>query len=209
MPTVTTPQWSEAPVVAAAVLARGATVRGTLDLRTKNGARIFCRIGRGGTAALTNGVDVLIRALLANGVAGGEHPASLAPLLSGTVAASSTTVNADSAATQPALNVASVSGFAAGDIVCVQDAGAGVTRLEFHRVSKTAAGVLTLDRHLGFTHTAAQGDTVRSKADVFPPLWLNGGTLYEVVFDYGDDVAGDAVTVEARAQTYDLDSSTA
>lgn len=201
-----TPVWTDnVSVIAAAVLARGSTTRGTLDLRAKFGARLFIRMGRGGTTGLTNGVDVLVRALVNNGAAGGASPAAVIPLLSQTAAGASTTVAADSASGQAALNVALITGFAAGDLICVQDADAGVTRLEFHRISKTATGVLTLDRNLDYTHTAAQADTVRNKADAWTP-WLPGGALYEVVLDYGDDAAGDAVTVGVIAQTYDSDA---
>jgi len=206
-----TPSWSESTVITPQVLARGSTLRATLDLRTKHGARLLIRLGRGGTAALTNGVDVLIRTLWNNDVAaGGPHPASVSPQLSQTAAANSTTVDADSASGQAVLNVASTTGFVAGDFICIQDSGGGVTRLEFQRISKItnpgASGELNMDRPLAFTHTAAQADTVRNKSDAWTP-WLPGGSLYEVIFDYGDDAAGDSVTVEVRAQTYDQDNT--
>jgi len=74
-------------------------------------------------------------------------------------------------------------------------------------LSGIAAGTgLTLDRWLQYDHTAAQADTVRNKADAFAPLWVTGGALYEVVFDYGDDAAGESVTVQCKAQTYDSDT---
>lgn len=199
-------------VVAAQVLARGSTVRNTIDLRQEFGAYLFVKIGRGGTTALTNGVDVLIRRLLNNdgASAGAAHPAGTPALLSSTTAATSTTVDADSNSGQATLNVASTTGFAAGDIICIQDSGGGVTRLEWQRISKItnpgAGGELVLDRNLTFTHTGAQADTVRSKADVFAPVWLPGGALWEVVFDYGDDSAGESVTVQALAQTWTEDT---
>lgn len=195
-------------VVAAANLARGSTARGTLDLRAKLGARLFVRIGRQGTTALTNGVDVLIRALLNNDAAQGAHPAGIPALLSSTVAASSTTVSTDSNSGQPLLTVASGTGFAAGDTISIVDASFTPTRLEFHRISKISGGAITLDRNLAASHTSVQGDRVINKADVFAPVWLDGGTLYECVFDYGDDAAGESVTVEARAQTLDSYTNT-
>jgi hypothetical protein len=195
-----TPVWADnVSVVASTNLARGSTVRGTIDLSAKFGAWLFVRIARGGTAALTNGIDVLIRRLFNSVV----HPGSLVPLNSGFTAASATTVNADSASGQQALNVASITGFAAGDIICINQGGA---REEWARVSKTAAGVLTLDDDLQFTHTAAQADTVRNQAFTPPPIWLPGGAVYEVIFDYGDDSAGDTAQVMAVAQRYDSDT---
>lgn len=205
-----TPVWTDpvSAIIAAQVLARGSTVRGTLDIRSKFGAYLFLKLGRGGTTALTNGVDVMARRLVGNAAAtvGYENPAGTPALLSQNAAASGTTVSTDSNSGQAALNVASITGFAAGDIIAIQDSGGGVTRLEYHRVSKTATGILTLDRNLVFTHTAAQADTVRNKADVWAPLWLPGGALWEVIFDYGDDAAGESVTVQALAQTYDSET---
>lgn len=188
------------------VLARGSTSRGTVDLRTNFGGYASIKIGRGGTAVLSAGVDILIRRVLNNDVAvqGGVHPAGSPSFLSSTVAASSTTVNVDSASGQAALNVASISGFAAGDIICINDAG--LLRTEWHRVSKTAAGVLTLDRPLQVTHTSAQADTVRNKADAFAPVWLSGGSLWEVIFDYGSQTTGDSITVACWVQRYDSET---
>lgn len=200
-----TPTWSETTVIAAAVLARGSTTRGTLDLRAKRGAYVLVQIGRGGTTALTNGVDVLIRRTIAND--GAIHPAALPPYRTGITAAVSTTVNGNSNSGQAALNVASIGAMVAGDLICIQDSGAGVTRLEFHRVSKVATGVLTLDANLKVSHTSAQADTVRNQAEAFA-VWVDGGATVEVVIDYGDDTAGESVTVTAVAQTYDSDTST-
>src|SRR5262245_48301959 len=207
----TTPSWSESLIIGNATeprtvaLARGSTVRGALDLRAKQGAFFFPRLGRTGTAALTNGVDVLIRRILNSTGAsdiGLANPAPQAPLMSQTLAAVTTTVNADSAAAQQALNVASITGFAVGDVILI---GGNTAREEWGRVSKTATGILTLDRPLQFTHTSAQADPVYNKADVWAPLWLIGGSVIEVIFDYGDDAAGDGVRVECRAQVYDSD----
>jgi hypothetical protein len=92
---------------------------------------------------------------------------------------------------------------AAGDIICIQDSGGGVTRLEWARISKISGSVLTLDAPLQFAHTLAQADTVRNKSDVFEPIWVDGGSLYSVIFDYGDDAAGDSVTIQAMAQIWD------
>jgi hypothetical protein len=201
------PAWNDyQTVVAAQVMARAATpVRGTLDLRSKYGAFIFIKIGRGGTTALTNGVDVLIRRVLNNGVAavGGVHPIGI-PLLSSTAAAASKTVGADAAAGATSLTVSpDATSLAAGDIICIQDSGGGVTRLEWARISKISGSVLTLDAPLQFAHTLAQADTVRNKSDVFEPIWVDGGSLYSVIFDYGDDAAGDSVTIQAMAQIWD------
>jgi hypothetical protein len=195
-------------VIAKQVLTRGSTVRGTLDLRANFGAELFIKLGRGGTAALTTALTVRISRVPANGAlqVGVPHPSMGMSRTSQTAAAASTTVNVDSSAGSATLNVASITNFAAGDIICIQDSGGGTTRLEWQRVSKTATGVLTLDEGLTFAHTAAQADTVRNKADVFEPLWLPGLSLWEVIADYGADTTGDSITLQVIAQTYASES---
>ena len=200
-----TPIWTDnVSVIAAATLTAGQRTRGTLDLRTKFGAFLFVRMGRKGTAAPSSAIQVQIRRVLNNDAAGGIHPASGSPLQSGTAAGTATTVNLDSNAGQNLLNVTSNAGFAAGDVVCIYDAA--FTRLEFHRVSKIAPNALALDDNLGFTHTAAQADNVTRHAEVYPPVWLQGGTLWELVIDYGAATTGADYVVESRAQVYDSDS---
>lgn len=212
MATVTPTFTDNVSVIGAQVLARGSTVRGTIDLRTAFGAYLFPKIGRGGTTAISGGtlvgIKLQVRRLINNdtATAGGVHPVGAPALLSSVAAAAATTVSVDSASGQAALNVALITGFASEDIVCIQDSGAGVTRLEWHRVSKTAAGILTLDRSLQFSHTAVQADTVRNKADVFAPIWVPGGSLAEVIFDYGDATAGESATLICLAQTYASES---
>lgn len=205
----TTPSFTDyVSVVSAQVLARGSTARGTIDLTAKFGGFLYASIGRGGTTALTNGVGVEVRRYYNDGTNDIPHPNSALSRLSSTTAASSTTcATSNSTAGSPTLNVASITGFAAGDLVCIQDSGGGVTRLEFQKVSKTAAGILTLDGNLVYTHTSAGADTVRNKSDVFAPIWLAGGAKYEVIFDYGDDSAGESVTVWGRVQRYDNDTT--
>lgn len=204
MATITPTFTDNVSVIAAANLARGSTTRGTIDLRAKRGAFIFLGIGKQGTTALTNGVNAIVRRTINND--GTIHPAPVAEFVSEIAAASSTTINGDSNSGQAAVNVASESGFAAGDIFCIVDAAFTPSRLEFHRVSKVASGVVTADVNLKTSHTAVQADRVVNKASAWV-AWVDGGATYEVVFDYGDDSAGEAVTVVAYAQTYDSDSS--
>ena len=197
--------WSDnISVVAVATLARGSSTRGTIDLRTKYGCFLFCKVGRQGTAALTDGVTVLIRRILNNdgATAGAVHP-NFITLTGGTAAASSTTINSDSNSAQNDVNVSSISGFSVGDFICIQDSGGGVTRLEWHRIAKTATGILTVDRPLSFSPTSGQSDTVRNKSDILVPQFVDGGSLYEVIFDYSNDTSGDSVTVQCLGQTYD------
>ena len=186
-------------VVAAQVVARGGMARGTLDLFASTyagaiGAWLYPRIGRGGTAAITGGVPVgvscIIRPMIySGGAAQGAGATPYAPLVTtapATVAISTTCATADSNAGGTTLTVASGASFAQGDILCIQDSGGGVTRLEFARISKIATNVITVDSPLLYTHTAVGADTVRNQSDVFPRVWVDGGALWECVMDYGD-----------------------
>lgn len=184
-------------VIAAADLARGSIARGTLDLLAKWGAWLMVRLGREGTTALDVSAKVVIRRLI-NGVAI-RHPAA-AILESQVAAAQSTTVNVDSNSGQNVLQVASVASFAAADLIVI---GAGTAREEWARVSKISGSTLVLDSNLLSTHTAAQADTVRNKADVFAAIWVEGGAQYEVVVDYGAATTGESLRVEVLAQRFD------
>ena len=205
MSTVFTPNFTDnVSIISAAVLARGSVSRTTYDLRTKRGAWFFVRIGRGGTTAITTTpITAIIRRTLNN--AGIINPSPDATYVAQLTAASSTTVNSDSNSGQSAVNVASSAGFAAGDIVCIQDSGGGVTWLEWGRVSKVAAGVITLDSPLQYTHTSAAADTVRNKGEAWAG-WVDGGATYEILIDYGSAGAGESITIEVKAQTYDTDT---
>lgn len=200
---------SEVAVVSAATLARGSTLRGTIDLTAKFGAFLLVRIGRTDTTALGTAIAVLIRRVYGGSTGTRIHPNSGNNRTSSTAAAgaSTTCATSDSNSGQAVLTVTSGTGFAAGDLIKIQDSGGGVTRLEFQRVSKVSGAVLTLDDILQFTHTAAGADTVVNGADVFAPIWLPGGALWEVVFDYGAAASGSSVTVEAVAQPYASDNT--
>jgi len=196
-------------VVADAVVALGAmSDRGTIDLRgspAKVGAYLFVAIGRGGSTAIGTAVNVIVRPTLGNDAK--AHPNGLCDRVSSVAAATATTVDANSAAGQNVLNVTSTTGYTAGQCISIQDGDDGVTRLEFARISKItnagASGELVLDRNLQYEHTAAQADKVRNQADVFSDIWLAGGKLWEVRFDYGASATGEAITVRARAQQID------
>ncbi len=68
-----------------------------------------------------------------------------------------TNVNGDSASGQKILNVASSTGFQAGDLLILNTGGA---RQEVCTVASTGAGTITMVGDLQFTHTAGQADKV-------------------------------------------------
>jgi len=201
-----TPVWTEIIVLASQTLARGSSVNGTLDLRTKIGAYLFLKVGRTTAVALTDGVYVRVRRTLANNTV--FHPGPTYAVTSGFAAATgSTTVSTESASGQKNLVVTTTTNFVDDDILLI---GGGTASEEWARVSKITAGApgtLHLDRNL--TNIQAVAKTVIHKADVWAPPWIQGGCTYGIVFDYGNDAVGDDVRIECKAQTYDSDLYTA
>ena len=104
------------------------------------------------------------------------------------------------------MTLSATTSIVAGDVICISDSG-GTTfaRTEFKVVSSVSSPTLTLADGLDYAHTSAQADIVSRLADVFAPMYLAGGTLWEVIFDYGVSATGGNVVVMAHAQTYDSD----
>ncbi len=200
-----TPNWSDATPVPVQTLARNAILRTTLDLRARHGAYALPLIGRQGTTALTNGVDFLVRRTVAANTI--THPGAYAAFVSQAVAAISTTCAASgNDAGVGTLTVASTTSFVAGDTIMVGDPAA-VGTIEWCRVARITSGTaLLLDAPTRLAHNST-AHFVRNKADAFGPVWLDGGAICEVIFDYGDDTAGEAVTVACYAQLYDSNTS--
>lgn len=204
MASTVTPVWSDNVTVRArATLAKGITADvTTFSWATKWGGFVFIRIGRGGTTALTVGVSVLLRRTINAGAilnVGGGMPT----LVSQTVAAvSQVCAAAGNGAGVTTLTLNAAQTYAAGDIVFINGTG-GSGNSEWCRVAvPLAAGTaLILDAPTKFAHNNII-DTVVNKADEWA-VWLEGGCTYELVFDYGASTTGEAVTIEAFAQTLD------
>lgn len=184
------------------ISAAGAAIEGTIDLRSsKVGAYLMLELGRKGATALASAISLNTYRRTNNGVAPVVN--SLWASFSSQIAASNATTCAtsDSNSGQKTLTVASGTGYAAGDTICIYDAS--FTRLEFSRVSKVSGAVLTLDRNLQYTHTSAQADNVTRVSDLFAPVWLEAGSVYAVIVDYGGSATGSDVVVRATLQTFD------
>lgn len=201
MSTVITPTWSDnQTVLATQQLARNAVVSATMDWRTKWGGRLMVRLGRTGTTALTgNGVRVIVRPDVNNTTI--AHPGAVWQNEGQLAAAQSTTcATSDSNSGQNILTVGSTTSWAAGDFGVLNVNGA---REEWFRVARvTDSTHLLLDENLQFTHTSAQADTLRNKAECWT-IELPGGTVWRVIVDYGSSTAGDTMQVHAVAQTMD------
>ena len=212
---VITPVWTDGIVVVppTKLSAGGAGwVRGTIDLRGKNGAYLFAKLGRLTAVVLATPIDVYVRRVLNNGVVNTNlpftHP-SAPYFLSQVAVSTATTVSTNAVAGDKTLVLAAGAGFVKGDAICISDSGlASFGRTEFNIVSKLVTNTLTLANPLNYDHTAAQADVVTRLADVWAPIPLQSGSLYEVIFDYQVSATGGDIVVMAHAQTYDSDLGT-
>lgn len=213
-----TPSWTDDAagarvVIAPQCLARGSVVRALLDLSaSKWGAYLYLALGRGGTTALTNGVNVEVRRNLKGGAIlwpGGPWWSNL----SDTVAAYLKAVNngAGYAADTVAMEVDGTGTPAGDEDLCFWGAtaipagGTALPNLEFCRVSKFAGTTLTVDA--GIKVAKVDNELFANKSNLWPPIWCPGGAVYGVLFDYGDDAAGESVAVVAYAQVLDSEQA--
>lgn len=204
----TEPVFSESTVVASAAISPGGVppTRGTIDLTTDYGAYLHVRAGFKGTTAWNYPLVVKPRPVLGGASGINIHPASNATRnLSLTAATASSTIGADAAIAATSITVASGTGFTAGDVIMIQDAGGGFTRLEWALVAKVATNVLHLDSPLQFAHTLVQADVVTNAAQVFPAIWLPGGSKWEVIFDGAKATTGSDIVVQAVVNKYTHD----
>jgi hypothetical protein len=75
--------------------------------------------------------------------------------------------------------------------------------MEFLNLSKGAATPALFNVPTKYAHDDNEVMTLGSAWDV----WLDGGSLYALVFDHLFDAAGEAMACAAYIQTYDSDSA--
>lgn len=85
----------------------------------------------------------------------------------------STTISADSLSGQPVLNVASTTGFSAGEII---EIGYGTSRFEEVEILSIGVGTITATTNLNFSHTLAQADTVKKQLRHYALPYIQYGT---------------------------------
>ena len=185
------------------------------DLRGEHGAYLFIGVGRSGTTGLTNGVDVRVRRLLNNGTGAPKYGADLVAFRTGTVCGERAVNNGDGYAAGSssfAFDGTGGTSFAVGDLLCFWgvDAVPGsdgavspANGSEFLRVSKGITTPVVTDQGCG---VAKINNEVFCQADAWI-VWLPGGSLYELIFDYGDDSAGGRILCEAHLQMYTEDTT--
>ncbi|KKN77709.1 hypothetical protein LCGC14_0356830 [marine sediment metagenome] len=170
------------------------------DLTSKRGGMLFLYVGREATGTVT-GLPVRIN-VRRNADDGPSVNSSLSRV-GGAVSANATTINVNSSG--QILQVASVSGFAAGDFIVVGDMAVG-TRVEFARVAKVVASTLVLDDLMKGPHTSAQADVVTNQADLWQ-MWVPGGVNVTIQADYGAG-GGPDVVIRAVGQIYTGETTT-
>jgi hypothetical protein len=214
MATVTNNWTLDTVVVAPQALTYGNLVRTitNLDLRGKECGYLRVAVGRGGVTALANGVDILCRPTDTNGdkaLPGATSPgfrtrtdytAAIVKLLNngGGYTAGQTVVQVDGTGTPAADELWCLWGETA-----IPANGTATTYAEFVRVSKVAAATshnLTFDSATTKVHP--DNGICTSRAEMFCAM-LPGGMRYELIFDFGDDAAGEAVCVAAWINTLD------
>lgn len=213
------PSWTDSVVVQApyALIKTSGLIRSTtgLDLRAKYGGFLKLAVGTGGATALTNGVDAIVRRTLGNAaVSQHKYSAPYAAFRSRTAAGLRLLNNGAGYAAGSssfAFDGATGTAHAVGDLLFFWgiDSGAGIP---------TASGAITPNhgcevlRCSSGTSTPFITDSPSlwdhhdneyvGNADAWE-LWLPGGATYELIFDYGNNAAGEAVAVMADIQTYD------
>lgn len=202
MPTTITPtaMTFSSPIAAtsyATSTTPGTTV--TLDLTTKFGAWLYCRIGRNAATALTRAAYLAIRRSV-NGSSTLRHPASNYDFISSIAAVSATTVSSGGAAGATTMVLASGTGFAAGNVCLAQLSGA---RAEFFTIDNLTTATITIDDSAGFLVTHNASDVVTNGADC-GTIWLPGGDIWRIT---PVNNSGQTVVMAVDAAVYASDTA--
>ncbi|MDE2467767.1 MAG: hypothetical protein KGL35_03255 [Bradyrhizobium sp.] len=205
------PSWSDAiNVQPVALVAVGATLRATLNVQNKFGAKLFIRAMRLSASAPSNGLYVAVRRILNGTPAGGAagvditHSKALLALTDVTTASSLTTLNGAPTIPGSTVTLTTAIGFAGNQHVGIVNSATTPTVIEFARTSKISANTLTLDRPLTNTGLGT-GNTITNNAFILPPVTVEGtpgNAEIEVIFDNGLETTV-AYAVEVWAQTLD------
>jgi len=184
------------------VLASGTTLgtKFTLDLKTKFGAFVVPMIGRRGATALTRPGYIAIRRTQ-NDDSSNQIPSTFFDFVSSIATVNSTTVSSGGSSGTNTVVLASGTGFAAEQWVCLHSDDTNCSRVEFVRTIDLTSATIAIDRNFKVSHNAS--DRVTNGADVSGPIWLPGGDIYE----FGAvNNSGQALLFQVLAQTYDSDT---
>lgn len=217
--TTIAPSWTDSVDVRTPyALLKGELIRSTLDLRTKIGAQLFLGVIFGGSTDLSVGVDAIVRRVLNNDgtdpryaygmrfTTGIDPAVRLVNNNPGPYAVGTTSFAFDghagrTAALQDKYGFWGVTSIPGSSGAISPESGSGV---EIHRTSKGTTTPWVIDSPAAYAHV---DNEIIGLAESWS-LWVPGGSLIEVIFDYGGSSTGEAVAVLASAQTYDSDTAT-
>ena len=212
-----TPNWTDnLPLIVPTALIKGSATalqvsRATLDLRTKKGAMLFLAIGTGGSTAIVNPCNAIVRRIL-NSDATGTHQYAT-PL-----------VQYSGRTTSGVRQINNGSNYVLGTTSFIFDGSGGTA----HAIDDKLFfwGVTTIPTASGAINPTFGCEVVRCAGGLTTPLiidagtkyahndnefignadswscWLPGGSMYEVIFDYTGATAGEACAVMADYQLY-------
>jgi hypothetical protein len=211
-----TATWTDNVTVATWAIIKAETYRTVtgLDLRTKRGGWLKLAIAAGGTTALTasSALTVKVYRTLNNDGANshngtpyfqGDHTALGKALVNGAVSAGVTSIAYDGAAG---------TAFAQNNTVCIigNDTLATATGAqtvnhgaEWLKISKGAATPITFTTPAKYDHHDNEIICLASAWEI----WLEGGSAYALECDHLQDIASEAMLVNAMIQTYDVDTT--
>ena len=203
---VITPDYTDdIEVIAGVILATETTTKATFDLSTKHGGWLDLSAGRVDDTAFSAG-DISFH-VSPTWNSGATPHASAGHSRSGAASTAADNVVATSASVgDTELILTSAAGFAAGDVIAIMDSTPSVTRLEFNRVVAVVSNALLLANPLQYAHTSGDADIVTSAADVYEPMWLAGGTIWNVVA--WNNHASVSAVVRALGRTLNSSTST-
>jgi len=200
--------YSEVCVLAPCALVKGDRKRVTLDLRNAEGAMLKIAVGTGGVTALSNGVAVYVERMLGGDAAGQPAYSAFAAQFQSRTTCGARQINngAGYAAGNDAFAFDQSGGtaFAIGDklffwgVTTIPTASGPINPAHGCEVLVASKGASTPLTVITPCKYAKLDNEWFSQADAWE-LWVRGGCVAAVTFDYGDDSAGEAVACMADA----------
>ncbi len=187
--------------IAVAAFATGAApgTKTTLDLTTKKGAILYCRIGRAVATALTRAAYIAIRRTVNNTVV---NPANNYDFISSITAVNATTVSSGGASASTSMVLGAGTGFAAGQIGFSCLSATDATRAEWFQITDLATATITVDRAFRVSHSASDIVTWGADVGVVP---LPGGDVWDIT---PVNNSGQAVIMAVDAAVFPSDTVT-
>lgn len=178
------------------------TVGAAVDVSTKFAARIFVRMGRSVTTALTNEVTFRLEASAKSAANDEWYPVIQWTSVNGKTAANASTVN-DAAfnAGDTTFVITSATGIAAGDIVYLRETGTPANS-EWVRVATVSGTTITLEEGTTRGHTNGIATADLGEAFTFSVNCMDIGRL-RLVVDTASAASGQTVDVIGWIVTLD------